>query len=309
LSNEESYSNKNYLRYCKNLICLFRPFTLLLPLIASLFVMAASMIYNNVEFNPNMWITMLFAGFTLMIVNAASNAINQASDWESDSISKPYRPIPRGAIKVADAHSLAFIIFLFALLSAIAINVMFGVFIFTIIIFSVTYSLPPRIKQYLFLNQVWISIVRGFLGILAAWCVFGNPFTTTPLIIGFIAMFFLIGGMATKDIIDMEADKITGVKTLMNTFGAQKTAFICFPFLIIPFVLIPVLITTGFLELYFWPLTFLIIPSVIIYHLMKQVRKNNIFENTSAWSFMYVEYIFFALGFSLCTIISSSMFG
>lgn len=247
---------------------------------------------------------MIASGIILMSLNAGSNAINQASDWKSDSISKPYRPIPRGVIKVVDAHSLAFIIFLAALLSAITININFSIFVFLIILFSLTYSLPPRIKKYIFLNQVWISIARGLFGILAAWSVFGNPFTKTPIIIGLIAMFFLIGGTATKDVIDIEADKNTGVRTLMNTYGLKKTSFICLPFLIIPFIFIPFLIKIGLLELYFWPLTFLIIPSLIIYYLMKQTDKNIFFENTSAWSFMYVEYIFFSLGFSLCTIFS-----
>ena len=310
LSNEDyNNSNKISLNYCKNIIYLFRPFTLLLPLIVSFFVMAASMIYNNINFYANSWLTMLFAGLILMIVNAGSNAINQAADWKSDCISKPYRPIPKGIIKVEDAHSLAFILFLTSLIGAIKINLIFSVLIFTIIIFSVTYSMPPRMKRYLFINQVWISVARGLLGILAAWSVFGNPFTTTPLVIGLIAMFFLIGGIASKDIIDIEADKKTGVKTLMNTVGAKKTAFVCFPFLIIPFISIPFLISTGVLELYFWPLTFMIIPSFIIYRSMKETTKNSYFENTSAWSFMYVEYIFFALGFSLCTLISSNIFG
>ncbi len=296
------------IKYCKNLLCLFRPFTLLLPLIVSLFVMAASILYNNININLTSLITMLAAGLTLMLVNAASNVINQASDYKSDKISKPYRPIPKGVIKIADAHSIAFIIFLLALLIAITLNVMFGIFVFMIAFFSVTYSLPPRIKKYIFLNQIWISIPRGMLWILAAWSIFGNPFNSTPITISFIATFFLIGGMASKDIIDIEADKKTGVKTLMNTYGIKKTSFICLPFLIIPFILVPLLIIIDFLEWYFWPLTILIIPSCFIFYKMKGVIRNNIIENTQAWSFMYVEYIFLALGFSLCTIIYYSYF-
>lgn len=304
MPNQKSDTKINRLNYFKNLLYLSRPFTLLLPFIVSIFIMSSSITYNNIELNYNTIIIMIFSGLILMSINAGSNAINQASDWKSDKISKPYRPIPRGIIKIVDAHSYALIIFLAALLSAITINITFSLIVFSIIVFSLTYSLPPRIKKYLFLNQVWISIARGLLGILAAWSVFGNPFTKTPLIIGSIAMFFLIGGIATKDIIDMEADKSTGVKTLMNTYGIKKTSFICLPFLIIPFIFIPFFIKIGFLELYFWPLTFLIIPSLIIYFLMKQTAKNNFFENTPAWSFMYAEYIFFALGFSLCTIFS-----
>ncbi len=298
----------NLLKYCKNLIFLFRPFTLFLYLIVSILVMTASIMYNNVELNSNLWINIIIAGFTLVLIYAASNTINQASDWKSDRISKPNRPIPKGAIKVADAHSIAFIIFLLAILLSIKVNVLFGSIVFMIAFFSITYSLPPRFKKYLFINQIWISIPRGILGILAAWSVFGNPFNPTPVIIGLIATTFLIGGIATKDIRDIEADKKTGVKTLMNTFGIQKTAFICLPFLIIPFVFVPLLIKIDLLEWYFWPLTLMIIPSCFIYYNMKNDLKNNIIKDTTAWSFIYAEYMFLVLGFSLCTIFNNSFF-
>ena len=114
--------------------------------------------------------------------------------------------------------------------------------------------------------------------------------------------------MATKDIIDMEADKKTGIKTLMNTFGTKKTALICLPFLIVPFLLIPFFISLHFLEWYFWPLTFMIIPSCLIFYKMKNVLKNNFLENTSAWSFMYAEYMILALGISLCIIFNNYFF-
>ena len=150
--NEEQYSKKTYYKYGKNLIHLFRPFTLILLLSVSILVMAASIIYNHIEISLNLLIPIIGAGLSLILINAGSNIINQASDYKSDSISKPYRPIPRGKIKPVDAHSLSFIIFLIALLLALRINTLFGIFIFTIAFFSVTYSLPPRIKKYLLIN-------------------------------------------------------------------------------------------------------------------------------------------------------------
>ena len=290
-------------KHVRGYIDLLRPFTLMVPFIVSMSIIVASLVYNNVAVPSDWWVTVGNASFTLAIVNAASNVLNQATDWEGDRISKPYRPIPRGIIKPDEAQSLAYILYLFALLRAVTVNAWFGFFVFLIMIFTITYSLPPRMKQYLFLNQVWIAIPRGLLGILAGWSVFGDPFQREPLIIGVIAMFFFIGGMSTKDIVDSEADKTTGIRTLINTFGVKKTALISFPFMFFSLAFIPALISIGFLESYLWPLTLLAFLSCFIFYLMfKGDTESKTLENVHAWSIMYVEYIFFALGFAFLTI-------
>jgi 4-hydroxybenzoate polyprenyltransferase len=266
--------------------------------------MVASLIYSGKLIPENWWIIVGQASLTLVLVNAASNALNQATDVKSDKISKPYRPIPRGLVRAESAQSLAYILYLFALLRAVTINVWFGFFIFLIMVFTVTYSLPPRMKKYLFINQIWIAIPRGMLGILASWSVFGDPFTPTPLIIGGIATTYLIGGMATKDITDADADRKTGIRTLINTYGCQKTALITFPFMFFPFVFIPIFIQQNGIENYLWPLSLLIIFTFLIFYLTIKQTASSTLENIHAWSIMYAQYIFFAMGFSLLTIYS-----
>lgn len=309
LTMKEPYSKTRFLsKQVRGFLDLFRPFTLMPPFIVSMAIMTAALVYGfryeGKIIPENWWITVGQASFTIALVNAASNALNQATDVESDKISKPYRPIPRGIVKRDSAQSLAYIIYLGALLRAGTINAWFGLFIFLIMIFTVTYSLPPRMKQYLFINQIWIAIPRGMFGILASWSVFGDPFTPTPLIIGGIATAYLIGGMATKDITDSEADKKTGVHTLINTFGSKKTALICFPFIFFPFTFIPIFINQSLLRNYLWPLAFLVILSFVIVFLMIRETESETLENVQAWSIMYLQYIFFALGFSILTIFS-----
>jgi 4-hydroxybenzoate polyprenyltransferase len=116
-------------------------------------------------------------------------------------------------------------------------------------------------------------------------------------------MFFLIGGSITKDITDSEADKKTGTRTLINVYGVKNAAFMVLPFMFFPFAFIPILIDSGILESYFWLLTFLTIPSYLIFHLMvRDKSKSRFFENTSSWTMMYVTYFVFALCFSVLTI-------
>lgn len=315
---KEPYSKSRFLsKQARGALDLFRPFTLAPPIIVSMSIMVASLIYNynNGNLNPNeiseyWWITIGQAALTIALVNAASNSLNQAADVDSDKISKPYRPIPREIIKPESAQSLAYILYLFALLRAITINFWFGVFIFLIIIFTVTYSLPPRIKRYLFINQVWIAIPRGLFGILASWSVFGseNLFNdATPWVIGGIAMTYLIGGMATKDITDAEADRATGISTLINTIGVKKTALICLPFMLFPFLFIFIFIHAGLIDGYLWPLSLFMFLSLFIFYLMIKGLESKTLENVQAWSIMYVEYIFFALSFAILTMFSDNI--
>ena len=313
LTMKEPYRKKRFFSdHIRGYLDLLRPFTLLAPIIVSMSIIVASLVYNfrffGLDIPIDWWITVGNASLTIALVNAASNALNQATDFEGDMISKPYRPIPQKMIKPEEAQRLAYIFYLFALLRAVTINPWFGAFIFLIMIFTVTYSLPPRFKRFLFINQVWIAIPRGLLGILASWSVFGNPFQRLPLIIGTIATLFLIGGMSTKDIVDSKADKLTGVHTLINTYGVKMTAFISLPFMFFPFIIIPLMININSIAVYYWPLTFFMFASIIIFYLMiKEDKESDTLENIHAWSIMYIEYIFFSLGFAFLTIFSNEL--
>ena len=136
---KEPYTKSRFLSAkLRGYIDLLRPFTLLAPFFVSMFIMFASLVYNDKfsEF-PTWWITIGQASLTLAFLNGASNALNQATDVESDKISKAYRPIPRGVVERDEAQSIAYILYLFALLRAVTINTWFGVFVFLIMLFTV----------------------------------------------------------------------------------------------------------------------------------------------------------------------------
>jgi len=305
LTMKQPYTKTRFLsKKFRGYLDLLRPFTLLAPFFVSMFIMFASLVYNNkfIEF-PNWWIIIGQASLTLAFLNGASNALNQATDVEADKISKPYRPIPRGVVERDEAQSIAYLFYLFALLRAVTINTWFGIFVFLIMLFTVVYSLPPRMKRFLFINQVWIAIPRGLLAILASWSVFGNPFDIVPLTIGLIALVYFIGAMTTKDIVDCEADRKTGTRTLINTFGIKKAAYISLPFLIIPFAMIPILIHYQIINSYFLPLTIFIIPSFFVFYLMIKQQQSETLENVQGWTFMYVTYLFYAISFTALIIL------
>jgi 4-hydroxybenzoate polyprenyltransferase len=295
-------------QHIKGYIDLIRPFTLLAPIIVSTCIMISSYFYNSrTEEILVIWLTMIIpASFSLAILNGASNALNQVTDIRTDRISKPYRPIIRGDVSPFEAVVISLILYSVSISLSLFINPMFTVFVLFIVVFSVTYSIPPRLKDKLFFNQLWIGIPRGLLGVLASWSVFGNALEALPITIGMIAMSFLIGGSITKDILDSEADKKTGSHTLVNTYGVKKAALMALPFMFFPFVYIPILINSGILESNLWFLTFLAIPAFFIFYLMrKESKKVRIFENTFSWTLMYITYFVFAFGFTILTVLSS----
>ena len=293
----------------KGYIDLIRPFTLIAPILVSTCIMLASFFYNGETSNvfSILWSKIIPASFALAILNGASNALNQATDIKADKISKPYRPIPKGIISTGKAKIISIVMYFMAFYISSTISTTFSIFIILITAFTMTYSIPPRIKDVLFLNQFWVAIPRGLLGIIASWSVFGNPLQPLPLSIGFIAMFFLIGGSITKDITDSYADKKAGTRTLVNTFGVKKAAFIGLPFMFFPFVMIPIMINNGILESYLWLLTSLAIPGYLVFYLMirEEDKGSKVLENTSAWTLMYVTYFVFAFSFSVLTILGS----
>ena len=284
---------------------LIRPFTLLAPIIVSICIMIASYKFNqNTNDITNIFLTLIIpASISFAILNAASNVLNQVTDIKSDKISKPHRPICKGIVSKKEAIIISLLLYVISISFAFFINTTFLIFILIITFFTVTYSIPPRFKNILFINQLWIGIARGLLGILASWSIFGNPLDTFPLTIGFIAMIFLIGGSITKDINDSYADKKNGTNTLVNTYGLKKAAIITFPFMFFPFAFIPMLIDSGILGQQFFILTFLTIPSTCIFYLMiKNSKKQKHLENSRSWTIMYLTYFFLAFGFSIITI-------
>ena len=284
---------------------LIRPFTLVAPFIVSVSIMFASYV-NQYHITPSflMFISMILpASLSFIFLNGASNALNQATDLSADRISKPYRPLPRGVISKHEAIMLSIILYGTAFILGLFIHLLFVFFLFLITFFTITYSLYPRMKDRLWFNQLWIAIPRGFLAILASWAVFGSIIEPVPLVIACIAGLFLFGGSITKDFTDQKADHVVGSKTLINCYGVQKAACLVLPFLFFPFLFIPIFINNGMLPVSFWGLTFLAIPSFLIFRMMiKQQQSPCFFENTKAWVLMYLTYFSFAISFSVLTV-------
>ncbi len=214
---KESWDKTMYMpKKLRGFIELVRPFTLLAPLIGGLCgglmgwravnhggplpVLYLNSSFPFIQYHP-FFLELMIGVSTLIILNAASNAFNAVYDVKIDKINKPYRPIPSGIISKDEARTRAWILYPMVLFRAVLVNRTFGFFVLIIMLITVAYSLPPlRLKKRLWLSNLSIAYARGMLGFVAAWSIFGDPWSDlTRWIIGGVMMTFLIGAITSKD--------------------------------------------------------------------------------------------------------------
>ena len=238
------------------------------------------------------FLELLIGATTLVILNAASNALNAVYDVEIDRINKPYRPIPSGVVTKDEARTIAWILYPIVLFRAVLVNRTFGFFVLAIMLITIAYSTQPlRLKKRLWVSNISIAFGRGLFGFVAAWSIFGDPFSeATPWIIGGVMMIFLIGAITSKDFTDIIGDKIHGIRTLPVVYGVRRAAIFSGPFFVCPFILILLGLIAGILELDMFWLVLLAIWGVVIALLMQTVatREEKIFENSIVWVNMYL---------------------
>lgn len=297
-----SNNEKNALlpRKVKAYIDLLRPFTLLAPFVGGVAggLMGASyMDYRNFEIS-----TLVYGAGTLVMVNSASNIINQVYDLEIDKINKPERPIPSGIISVDEATTVAWILYLIALFRAAVINPNFGFMVFLIMLFTLTYSMPPlRWKKRLWANNISIAIPRGLLGIVAAWSIFGPIDVPIPWAIGFVIFVYLIGGTTTKDLTDIKGDAAFGMRTLPVVYGTRMAVSLSAPFFILSFLFLAIEIMVGLLKPEAKYMILLIILSIVIIIMMLKEGTQRIprFENSKVWVLYYIQLMTMQLWFAI----------
>jgi len=162
-------------------------------------------------------------GFTFL---AAANTVNDYYDRRIDAVNEPSRPIPRGVIKPAEALGYATILSVIGLTTAFLTNI-------SSLILAI-------IAWFLFTYYATKGKKTGILGNLIVSACIAIPFvygsliakeTTekvlSPLVIAFASIAFLstVGREITKGIVDMEGDKLEGVKTVAVLYGSGKAAF------------------------------------------------------------------------------------
>lgn len=250
----------------KSYIAIMRPFTLLPVLIAGIIGGMLPLLANNLDPLPY-WNDLIFIGVTLALLQAVGQITNQVADVEIDRISKPYRPLVKGLVSREEAMGIAWALAIFGIARAFTLGVLFGLLSSVILIFAVFYNLPPRVKRFTWVGNLWLGVSRGLLPFLATWCVFGSLLSPAPYVLGIFAFGWVFALNATKDFADIRADREFGIRTLPVRYGIEVAAKIMMLLSVMPFAFLgyalifapnfwPLLLTASLLPLVFYGLKF-----------------------------------------------------
>ncbi len=233
---------------------LARPFTLLVPGLGMLSgaLVARAAHPGGAEAIP--WSTPLLwrvvAGTCMaMILNAASNALNQIYDRPLDAINKPDRPLPSGTLRVRDAATASILWYAIALILAWGVGWETGLYASVAAALTVAYSVPPlRTKRHPILANVTIAVPRGTLLKMAGWSLARPALASGEAwVIGGIFGAFLLGATSSKDFADVKGDREHGCVTLPVRYGLRGAAVRIAPFFVFPFLAFPLGAMTGVL--------------------------------------------------------------
>lgn len=176
----------------------------------------------------------------VMLYTAASNALNDALDYEIDLINRPERPIPLGYVSIQSALIISFLLFAFGAALCLQLPdmaIVIGVFIS--IPLMVTYSTKLK-GQYLIGNMV-VSFLLG-----ASFLFVGASHEmTSPMLIPMLLAFGLTFlREIIKDVADMEGDLSLGLKTypIISGMHSSRRVIILSCLLVGFFSLVPYLI-------------------------------------------------------------------
>ncbi len=289
---------------------MIRPFTLIAPPFGGMSgALMSYVISDSGELEPVMTIsvlqlfTALFGSLILSLVNAASNTLNAIHDEEIDRINKPTRPLVTGALTKDDAYSVAWIFYTTIMFLSALINFAFLACVFAIVLITIMYSAPPfRLKKRFWISNISIALARGFLGFMAAWCIFDatpqdNP---VPWLVGTIMFLVLVGATTAKDFTDVEGDAKFGMRTLPVVYGQSKSAKISSVFLIFPFFIVPLGYLSGIFIAEALVMTALAAWGAAIAYMMTRApsKQGGKMENSPVWGHMYFLLMTMQVGFA-----------
>jgi len=178
----------------------------------------------------------LIAGVAGALIDAGGNIINDFFDVEIDRVNKPHRPIPSGLI----SRGFAFILYLLATLSGLALASLLNRVAFTIATISavIIFLYSFKLKRIPLLGNLTVAFMTGLAFVFAGSVVKNFKEPIFPFIFAFMIN---LGREIIKDIEDVEGDLKAGVKTLPIVAGNKLSVIISCTVLgiLIPVTFIP----------------------------------------------------------------------
>jgi 4-hydroxybenzoate polyprenyltransferase len=273
-----------YIRLC-------RPFTLLPALVAGV-VGTLTPLYNITLSNV---VTGIYIGVTIALLQGVGQILNQVIDVDLDTSlpEKRNRPIPSGKVTKEEASGIAWLLAIFAIFRAFTISIQFAMMASILLAFAVFYSYPPFSPRKInpILNTAWMAVSRGFIPMYAVWSIYGD--TAIGLRYAVLALLWVMGFQASKDVPDIDGDRRFGIKTIPNIYGIRGLIFtmgVCTAVYTV-------------MAAYFGLYPMLLVLPLAAVAMFTTNRKSSLTENTYSWTAFYIGlgllYILMFLSFHL----------
>lgn len=233
---------------------------------------------------------------------SAGNVINDYFDYKIDLINKPERPIPSGRIQLKTARNYAYGLFLGGTICGFLISYLTNNWIpFIIVLISdvILYVYAYKLKSTPLIGNITVGFMTGLCFVFGGFAVGTQQMIYTSTFLGFFAFIMTIAREITKDIEDIEGDKIEGAKTFPILYGTKISAIITFILIIVDCALCPLLYVQHIFNL-FYLVVIAIAAIIFIYSAILIIKDQDVKTAAKVSKYlkigMLIAFVSFAIG-------------
>ena len=242
-------------------------------------LMAAVAVLLMAIINFNYGIPIILGFITVLFATSGGNVINDFFDYKIDKINKPQRPIPSGRISLKNAKNYSIILFLISILLSGLISYLVKDLTPLILVFCcclLMYFYARNLKAMPLFGNIAVSLLTAlcfiFGGDILAFSTHSFLILRTGFALGFFAFFMTLAREITKDMEDIEGDKIEFAETLPIVWGNRNSSILSSILIIITALVSPLLFYLNIFNVYY--LVVMIIPIILFLYCAYIILKN-----------------------------------
>lgn len=242
-------------------------------------LMAAVAVLLMAIINFNYGIPIILGFITVLFATSGGNVINDFFDYKIDKINKPQRPIPSGRISLKNAKNYSILLFLISILLSGLISYLVKDLTPLILVFCcclLMYFYARNLKAMPLFGNIAVSLLTAlcfiFGGDILAFSTHSFLILQTGFALGFFAFFMTLAREITKDMEDIEGDKIESAETLPIVWGNRNSSILSSILIIITALVSPLLFYLNIFNVYY--LVVMIIPIILFLYCAYIILKN-----------------------------------
>ncbi|MEM4468175.1 MAG: geranylgeranylglycerol-phosphate geranylgeranyltransferase [Candidatus Nezhaarchaeales archaeon] len=185
------------------------------------------LIASSLSLTPHDFTKLLLLFTSTFVLSSSSMAMNDYFDREIDAVNQPQRPIPSGRVKPGRALTFSITLMIIGLLLSALVSLKALIVAIVACVLFTVYSM--YLKRYGLIGNACVSLCVALTFIYGAAATGSFP--------GLIATFSSVAFLASmsrevvKGIIDVEGDRLKGIRTLAISRGSRASAKVAFVFM------------------------------------------------------------------------------